>query len=46
MAYNVNTYIGGKPINSEKIIIGQKAVYEVLNKYLRNAEARIQTKIS
>ena len=49
MIYQVNTYIGERPVNSEKIVIGQKVVYEVLNKYLRNRrneEAGIQTKIS
>ena len=49
MTYNVNTYIGEKRVNSEKIVIGQKIVYEVLNKYLRNKrdeENKIQDKIS
>ncbi|MCL2859820.1 MAG: hypothetical protein FWF46_04540 [Oscillospiraceae bacterium] len=36
MTYNVNTYIGEKQVNSEKIVIGQKVVYEISNKYLKN----------
>ena len=49
MIYQVNTYIGERPVSSENIIIGQKVVYEVLNKYLRNKgteQSQTQAKIS
>ena len=47
MTYNVTAYIGGQKVNSKEVVIGQKVVYEVLNKYLRNKRnTDSQTKMS
>lgn len=42
MAYNVTTFLENKQINSENIIIQSKAIYGVLNKYIRAKDNEIK----
>ena len=35
MNYNVTTFINNEEIESEKILIKNKSVYEIINKYIR-----------
>ena len=38
MTYEVRTFVGEMPVDSEKIVIKNRLVYEVLNRYIKEVK--------